>query len=418
MRMSQHCIWYVSKYVALPGESSAGGRGYLIMQELAQLGHTCVIITSDSNKLATVPVLKEPYLFQERDGLTVCWVRTMKYSVAKSVRRISSWLHFEWRLFLLPKKKLAVPDVVIVSSLSLLTILNGFLLRWRFGCRLVFEIRDIWPLTIVEEGGISIYNPLVHILAVIERLGYRYADAIVGTMPNLQEHVAGVLGYEKKVWCVPMGVDRALLVDSNEIPKNYREKYIAPGKFIVAHVGSMGITNALDAFLACAESLVDNKDIHFLLVGEGDLKKGYQEKYGYLDNLTFAPKVPKGVVQSILRASDLLYFSTHTSKVWKYGQSLNKVIDYMLSGRPVLASYSGFQTMINEAACGSYVPSGDVAALREEILRYSRMPEADRRMIGGRGREWILKYRDYSVLAKNYLELLFPDKAPDEDSAA
>ncbi len=33
--------------------------------------------------------------------------------------------------------------MVIVSSLSLLTILNGIRLKARYGCRLVFEIRDI-----------------------------------------------------------------------------------------------------------------------------------------------------------------------------------------------------------------------------------------------------------------------------------
>ena len=110
------CIWYVSKYVAPPAKVGAGGRGYLIMREFARMGYQSVIITSDSNQLTEVPVLEEAYLFQEVDGMRLCWVRTMKYAVAKSLRRILSWLDFEWRLWRLPKDRLPAPDVVQAGS--------------------------------------------------------------------------------------------------------------------------------------------------------------------------------------------------------------------------------------------------------------------------------------------------------------
>lgn len=102
-------IWYVSKYVAPPGGGTAGGRGYLLMKELAEAGHKVAIITSDSNQLATPPRLEVDYLFQELDGMQLCWVRTMKYVLAKSLRRILSWLHFEWRLLWLPSQSVTSP---------------------------------------------------------------------------------------------------------------------------------------------------------------------------------------------------------------------------------------------------------------------------------------------------------------------
>ena len=402
------CIWYISKYVAPSGKGSAGGRGYLLMKEFARLGYRAVIITSDSNQLAQVPSLDRPYLRQEDDGIELWWIRTLKYRVAKSVRRILSWLHFEWRLFLMPKGQLPKPDVIVASSLSPLTVVNGFLMRKRYRCRLVFEIRDIWPLTITEEGGFSPRNPFVIVLALIERLGYRNADAIVGTMPNLREHVRNVLGYEKPVGCIPMGIDNSMIVDVIDLPEDYDAKYLPQGKFVVAHVGSIGITNALVTFLDCAESLSDNAEIHFLVVGDGDLREHFQARFGHLPNLTFAPKVPKQMVQSILAKCDLLYFSVHSSAVWRFGQSLNKVIDYMLSGRPIVASYTGYPSMINEAGCGTFVPADDVAALRAEIVRFSELPELERAAMGAQGREWILANRNYQGLARDYLKLLLP----------
>lgn len=382
------------------------------MREIARMGHDCVIITSNSNQLAEVPDMDAPYMLQQVDGLQLWWVNTLKYRVAKSLRRILSWLDFEWRLWRMSKAPLPRPDAIIVSSLSLLTILNGFLLRRRYGARLVLEIRDIWPLTITEEGGFSPWNPLVIVLGMIEKWGYRYADVLVGTMPNLGEHVAEVLGAPKPTYCIPMGVDEATSAASDELPPDYAEKYIPKGKFVVAHAGTIGITNALDTLLDCAEQMKDDSSVHFLVVGEGDLRAYYQKKYAHLPNLTFAPRVPKAMVQAVLAQCDLLYFSVHPSKVWRFGQSLNKVIDYMLAGKPIVASYTGFPSMINEAGCGSYVPAGDVQALRRELERYARMPASERDEIGSRGRAWILANRQYPKLAQDYLKILLVPSKP------
>jgi glycosyltransferase involved in cell wall biosynthesis len=275
-----------------------------------------------------------------------------------------------------------------------------------YGCRLVLEIRDIWPLTITEEGGFSRWNPMVLGLAWIEWLGYRYADAVVGTMPNLAEHVAVVLGQPKTTYCIPMGVDDDSMHASTDLPVEYAQQHIPQNKFIVVHAGTIGITNALDTMFECAQFMHDDPLVHFLVVGEGDLRLHYQAKYAHLPNLTFAPRVPKTMVQAVLAKCDLLYFSVHVSKVWRFGQSLNKVTDYMLAGKPVVASYTGYPSMINEAECGTYVPAGDVSALRMEIKRYVAMSPEKRADIGARGRAWIMANRTYGKLAQDYLKIL------------
>jgi glycosyltransferase involved in cell wall biosynthesis len=402
-----------------PGLGTAGGRGYLLMRELASAGVKVAVITSDAIPFAAVPNLKSAYLREHRDGLDLWWVRTSKYSVAKSFRRILSWLDFEWRLYRMPKEDLPLPSAVVVSSLSLLTIVNGLLIRKRFRCRLVFEVRDIWPLTLTAEGGYSPKNPFVRALAWLERQAYRRADVIIGTMPNLREHVRSVLGYDRVVECIPMGYDDSDLALSlrlampSDLPEDYRRSFIPKGKFIIGHVGSIGITNALEVFLECARRVDGKEGIHFLLVGKGDLKKEYQSRYSDLKNVTFAENVEKGLVQAVLSCCDLLYFSTYDSEVWRYGQSLNKVVDYMLSGKPILASYSGYPSMINEADCGEFVRAGDVGSLEKAVLRYSTISPAELEAMGRRGREWILAKRSYKTLAKKYHEILF---SPDPNS--
>ena len=74
------------------------------MREFAKLGFQSVILTSDPNALVSIPVLEKPYQKELIDGVQVWWLRTMKYVVAKSFRRILSWLDFEWRLWRMPKE--------------------------------------------------------------------------------------------------------------------------------------------------------------------------------------------------------------------------------------------------------------------------------------------------------------------------
>jgi glycosyltransferase involved in cell wall biosynthesis len=99
----------------------------------------------------------------------------------------------------------------------------------------------------------------------------------------------------------------------------------------------------------------------------------------------------------------------HVSKVWNYGLSLNKVIDYMLAGKPIVASYSGYPTMVDKAGAGTAVPAGDPAALKAEIVRFAEMGPETRRAIGDAGRNWLLQNRQYRDLAELYLKIALPN---------
>jgi glycosyltransferase involved in cell wall biosynthesis len=92
--------------------------------------------------------------------------------------------------------------------------------------------------------------------------------------------------------------------------------------------------------------------------------------------------------------------------VWQYGQSLNKVIDYMMAGKPVVASYTGYPSMVNEADCGTYVQAGDVHSLVQEVERYAALSEDDRLKMGARGKAWLMANRSYPKLAKQYLDIM------------
>lgn len=407
------CVWYVCKYVGTPSGQSGGMRPYYLVRAMSQLGHRCLIITSDSNLLRAAPKFDGKILIERAEGFEIHWLKTLKFYRANSLRRILSWLDFEWKLWWMPQRDLPRPDVVIVSSLSLLTIINGLRLRKKYRCRLVFEVRDIWPLTIIEEGGFSPRNPFVMGLRWLEKTAYRRADVIVGTMPNLVEHVAGSVRRHPPVHCIPMGVTPDMSEKVEALPEEWVSKHLPTGKFIVCYTGAIGVFNALDVLVECARRMLDHPQIHFLIVGEGGLRSHYEQMCADLPNITVTGPIRKDMVQSLLKVCDLMFFSSSGSKVWKYGLSLNKVIDYMLAGKPILGSYTGYPTMVEEAHAGVSVPTGDAEALKAEIIRLAGLPPEELAAMGQRGREWVLANRDYNKLARDYLAIALPSPAAD-----
>jgi glycosyltransferase involved in cell wall biosynthesis len=397
-------IWIISKY-ASSAEYGFESRLFALAREFRKSGRNPVIIASDSNHLASFPEFKFSFTHETIGGCETWWIRTLKYAKTVSAGRVLSWLDFELKLLRMPKKDLPAPDVIIVSSLSLLTILNGVWLRYRNRCKLIFEIRDIWPLTLVEEGGYSNMNPLVMLLAWVERFGYRRSDMVLGTMPNLAAHVTAVAGDGVRCECVPFGFDPSVFEKEDPLPPDYLEQHIPKDKFVIGYAGSIGLTNALETVIACAKKLKDDERFFFVFLGGGDRREHFIEETRQLMNVAFLPKVAREQVQSVLRHCDLLYFAVYDSPVWKFGMSLNKLIDYLMAGKPVLASYSGYQSMLNEANCGEFVPSGDVAALSAAICRHAEMPTEELAERGRSGRRWLLENRRWDVLAQQYLEI-------------
>lgn len=404
MSGTNKCIWYISKY-ASPLKYGFGSRHFYLMREFNKLGYRTIMISSNANHLVQIPNFKKKYTKEIFDGVETWWIKTIQYKGANSFRRILSWIDFELKLLFMPVKSFPKPDVIICSSLSLFTILNGYIFKKRFKCKLIFEVRDIWPLTIIEEGEFKSWNPFVMFLAWVEKFGYRNADLIVGTMPNLAEHVKNICGADLNCRCIPFGYDPALYDVQESMPAGYEETYIPKDKFIIGYAGSIGVTNALEPLLQCAEAMKENTGLHFLLLGDGDLLEEYKNRMSSLTNIMFVPKVKKTQVQMFLRHCHVLYFSVHDSKVWRYGLSLNKLIDYMLSAKPIIASYSGYPSMVNESQCGTFVPAKDVEALKKTIIKYANMPKERLDQIGQRGRRWLIENRPYDKIAREYCNL-------------
>jgi glycosyltransferase involved in cell wall biosynthesis len=109
------------------------------------------------------------------------------------------------------------------------------------------------------------------------------------------------------------------------------------------------------------------------------------------------------MVNSFLSHVDLCY-DAFDSNLARYGLSRNKWIDYMYASKPIVCSYDGYQSMINEAKCGAFVNFNDPQSLAKKIKEYSLLKKESLEILGNNAREFILKNRTFNKLASQYLE--------------
>ena len=122
-------IWFISKYASPPFYAKAPSRLFYLAKEAKKLGHDVRLITSDANHFTSIPATGQLYNNENQDTVEIIWIKTKKYKKTASIKRILSWLDFEWKLFRMPLKKLSKPEVVIISSLSIFTIFYGYFLK-------------------------------------------------------------------------------------------------------------------------------------------------------------------------------------------------------------------------------------------------------------------------------------------------
>lgn len=388
-------ILYISKYTILP-EYGAATRQYFLSRGLSEIGHEVMLVGSRST-LGKVPELNGLFRSSKTGNLQLITLNGPAITAGFNLKRLKSWFIFERQIFAFRKYiKQFKPEVVIVSSLSILTFLSGVFLKKWLKIPLVLEVRDIYPLTLIEVGGYKKSHPAVKLLSWVEKYGYKHADLIMSTLPNAKEHVQKVLKRPFQFKWLPMGVDPGYFEQPSKPFPEFRKQ----GEFWIGYAGTLGVANALDTLFETAADMEDKyPNIKFAIIGDGPLKHAYREKYGHLKNLVFFEPVAKIALQDFLTKMDILVNTWLNKPIYRYGISPNKWIDYMLSGRPLLVAFSGYPCIVDEAGCGKFVEAENKSALRQGILDFFAMEREQLDQMGANGKKYLLENLDYRMLS-------------------
>ena len=143
-------ILIINQYAGSPNYGMGFRTYYLAKQFLNNEYDITVISSSYSHLFFKLPDVKKMFTEDIINGVKFWWVKTPSYVNSKSLGRAWNMFVFFIKLFFFPTKKISSPDIIIISSLSIFPIINAYILSKRFKAMLIFEVRDLWPKTLIE----------------------------------------------------------------------------------------------------------------------------------------------------------------------------------------------------------------------------------------------------------------------------
>lgn len=112
-----------------------------------------------------------------------------------------------------------------------------------------------------------------------------------------------------KIVVIPNGYDAELYKDweiDYEMTRNeIRQKQKLEDKFVVTFIGSLKIWHGIDKFCAVADKLEQYSNIHFLVLGDGEMRSLLTKYADSHDNMTFVGKVDFVTMKKYMYASDI-----------------------------------------------------------------------------------------------------------------
>lgn len=400
-------IWIVNQY-ASSKPAGTTGRHHYIASSLAAKGHKVRVIAGRYSHLAGGMDAAAVAAREEQvEGYSFCRINTLRYQHAHDKKRVLNWFIFAFKLAFFRLGTSAPPEVIICSTPSLVSYLGAAHLARRFNAKLVVEVRDFWPRTLIMLGGYSERHPLIALLAWIERKAYKRADHLVSNMPEALNHLRhfGVTP-ERFTW-VANGFCLADAERAEPLSKDVAEHFSGK-EFVVGYTGSLGLANSMDTLLEAARILAADCSIRFVIIGEGKDKPRLQalaQQWG-LQNVTFVNAIPKLQVPAALALCDATFIAWKNSPLYDTGIAANKLYDYLYAGKPILHCYSGSGDPVSQYNAGLTVPAENPQALAAAIHQLKSMPDSEQAQLGENGRVAALKFHEYEQLAARYENLV------------
>jgi colanic acid biosynthesis glycosyl transferase WcaI len=407
-------ILYISQYFP-PEMGAPAARASELAQHWAQSGHEVSVLTGFPNHpTGVVPPewrsrLRRLTHHEKIAGADVFRTWLWPLPNRKAHERMRNYASFcisaALRGTFLPH-----PDVIIASSPQLLVGLSGWWIAFARQVPFVFEVRDLWPESLVAVGAGKENSLLHHALGAIAKFLYQHSDRVVVVSPAFKDHLMRHWYIPaEKISVVENGVETDLFAPApSAANKLLRHELGAEGKVLICYIGTMGNAHGLETLLDAASQLrQQNPEVLFLLVGEGAEKakiKALAQSRG-LANVHFFDQQPREKIPALISASDACLVLLKKTDVFKTVIP-TKMLEFMSCARPVILGVDGqARQIIDDAGAGIVIEPENSEALVAAISQLSD----DRELgvtLGQKGREYIVQHFSRGRTAEKYIAVL------------
>lgn len=300
-------------------------------------------------------------------------------------------------------------DLVLVTSPPITSAVTAFLYCFFKHTDFVFEVRDLWPDTLVE---LKIFKSklIISFLTYIEKLLYKKASLIIVVSEDMKNKIVDKGIDESKIAIFTNGLDEEFILTNVDAKTKsiFKKRYNLPqDKIIISYVGNVGISQNLETFIEGAGKIND-ENILFLIVGDG-LEKRRLLKLTKERNLegkiVFLDPLPRNRVKDIYILSDILFLQLKNIPLF-YGAIPSKIFEYLGSGLPIIYGLNGIAAdILNESGNGIKIkPECDddlVEAIKTIKNKYDVYLERAKK-----GQEFVIKNYMRENIMKNYVGTL------------
>jgi glycosyltransferase involved in cell wall biosynthesis len=335
-------------------------------------GHTVTVVTCAPNfpEGKLFPGFRNSWRqVEDVDGIRV--VRVKSYITANDgfVRRSLDYLSFMAMGFAMSLLE-AQPDVVVATSPQFFAAFAGWAVSVFKRRPFVFELRDLWPASIVAVGAM-VESPVIALLEKVERFLYRRADAVVAVTEAFRTDLISRGIPRDKIHVVSNGVD---LQRYKPLPRDAQLELELGlrGKFVVGYLGTHGLAHALPNVLEAATLLRERADIVFLFAGAGSerakLERLAQDRG--LPNVRLLPRQPKEKLPGLWSVCSITVVPLRNSPVFSTVIP-SKIFEAMAMGVPILMSVPEGEatSIVRQTGAGVCVPPENPQAMAAEIER-------------------------------------------------
>lgn len=322
------------------------------------------------------PKYKGKLFYVENLGpFTVIRLRLLPLEYSGFVRRFMIFSSFIFlTLLFMPKILRITGRVGLIYSIApiIFSSFIGFIYSKFTSSFFVYEVSDLWPeeLVVFETR----FSPIVMRLGkTIAKLSYMVPDMIVAISKLAAEHVSAEYKPKAHVYPLPIGVDvsKFSILSKDNSRAELREKNILPdelrNKFIILYSGLISSGTEVENLAFAADKLKsdEDKEIVFLIVGEGEAKQNLErlKLERNLSNFYLLPFQPRDTMPTIISAADACAVALPYEPI--YGVDVpTKFYEYLACGKPIIGVCGGeLADIINSNNIGRSVKPGDIDKL-------------------------------------------------------
>jgi len=376
---------------------------------ISDLGAEVTILTAMPNypKMEIFDEYKGKWYKKEVDNrITIyrSWIFVKKSK--RVIARLLNYFSFVFSSIIVGLIKVKKHDIIICESPPLFLGISALILKWMKGSKLVFNVSDLWPES-AEKLDIVTNKTLLGISYKLESFIYRHSELVSGQTQGIVKSINQRFTNLNTYW-LPNGIDfNQYNIDANG--ENFRkENNCGSTDFVLMYAGIIGHAQGLDVILDCAKILENDKQIKFLIIGDGPERSRLVERKTdmRLDNLNFVGNIPRTSMSEAVAACDAYIVPLKKNDLF-LGAIPSKLFEPLAMGKPILLGVNGEarELFITHGKAGLFFEPENANDLSAKICEMI-LNESNSEQMGLNGKKYVAENFNRKNLAKLFFEKL------------